>query len=181
VSNGIDSATRRALIACAFVVSVLLALSFVLIQTSRSGPEPAVGRPLSDDQAKAQVVEPARQIGAIGHLQRASGGYTLISCTNEADPPYQGMVFLRFDLPSDASGYFKNLAATMIAHGWTEGPAPNREMPGKMLSKDGVTAIFNRNSDYLQMGTARIYGECRNVNDHRKDTAAWLDITDQLR
>lgn len=180
MSSGIKRATNRALIVFALTASVVLALFFLFVRASRTHSDVAVDHPLTDEATRAQVVEPARQIRAIGQLHGTSGGYAPISCSNEADPPYQGSVYMRFDLPSNAFGYFENLAAGMVARGWTEGPPPNRDMPGRMLSKDGVTAIFNRNSDHLEMGTARIYGQCRNVNDHRRDTAAWVDITDQL-
>jgi hypothetical protein len=177
------TAIARALIAAALVVSVALGACFLLIQALRPSVDDALNHPdhpLSDDQARAQVVEQARQIDAVGHLQRASGGYTFISCKNESDPPYQGAVYLTFDLPSDAVAYFEDLAAALVARGWREGSPPSRDMPGKTLSKDGVTAIFNRNGDSLRIGTVRLYGECRDVNDHRRDTTAWVDITDQL-
>jgi hypothetical protein len=34
--------------------------------------------------------------------------------------------------------------------------------------------------DDARFGTMRIYGECRNMADHRNDNPAWKDITDQL-
>jgi len=39
---------------------------------------------------------------------------------------------------------------------------------------------------YLQsenpgLGVLRIYGQCRNMNDHRNDSTAWIDITDRLK
>jgi hypothetical protein len=179
--GGINRAATLVLGACVLVGAVALAVWFLLLDPSRSHPETAVDHPLTDEAAMAQVVEPARQIGAIGHLRGTSGGYTLMSCTNEMDPPYQGTVYMNFELPQDALGYFQRLAAALVAHGWSEGPSPNHNMPAKMLTKDGITAIFNRNSDVLQMGTARVYGQCRNVSDHRRDATAWVDITNQLR
>ena len=57
---------------------------------------------------------------------------------------------------------------------------PNRALFGKTLSKDGVTAILYQDSDSEKHGVARIYGQCRDMNDHRGDSTAWVDITDQL-
>ncbi|MBV8930604.1 MAG: hypothetical protein JO152_15895 [Mycobacteriaceae bacterium] len=184
MTTRIDRGARRGFIVLAVVIFALLAACWLVIQLSKATLDRALDHPehpLSDGQAKAQVLGAARQIAAIGHLQRRSAGYTLMSCKDEADPPYQGAVFMSFDLPSDAVGYYENLAKALIARGWTEGPPPSRDMPGKTLSDNGVTAIFNRNGDDLHMGTVRVYGECRDVNDHRRDTTAWTDISSELQ
>ena len=184
MTAGVSRGLRRALTGAALVVALVLGACYLVVQARRINHESAwehPGLPSTDEQAKAQVVGPAKQIGAIGRLQRATGGYMLMSCKNETDPPYQGAVYLQFDLPPDALAFFDRLAAAMVAQGWTEGMAPNHDLPAKTLTKDGVTAIFGRNSDYLQIGTARVYGECRDVGDHRGDTTGWVDITDQLR
>jgi hypothetical protein len=170
-------------VAAVLIGLVLLAECFLVMRKSGASIDFAIdhpGQPLTDSQAEAQVLEPARQIGAIAELQRVSGGYTLMSCKNESDPPYQGAVFVTFDLPSDAHGNYQQIATAMVARGWTEGAPPNVNMPARMLSKDGVTAIFSRNSEDIRLGTLKLYGECRNIADHRKDTTAWVDITDQL-
>jgi hypothetical protein len=165
------------------VASVLLACCFLLINELNAAVEHAIehpANPLSDAESEAQVLGPAKQIGSIADLQGVSGGYTLMSCKNEIDPPYQGAVLMYFDLPSDAFGYYQKIAAEMVARGWTERMSPNRNMPGQMLSKEGVTAIFGRDTDHIRLGTAKLYGECRDITDHRRETTAWVDITDQL-
>ena len=47
---------------------------------------------------------------------------------------------------------------------------------GRKLTRDGVTTTFQRNVDKADFGTMRIYGECRNMADHRNDNPAWTDI-----
>jgi hypothetical protein len=177
------SAWSVGLITSALVVSLVLAAWFVSLEMLRASAEDTIdhpARPFSDAQAMAQVVEPARQIGGIAQLQRPNGGYTLLSCKNQADPPYQGAVYISFELPHDALSYYQKVANAMTTLGWSEGQAPNRNMPAKMLTKDGVTAIFTRNSDDIRVGMVRVYGECRDISDHRRDTTAWVDISDQL-
>ncbi|EUA42476.1 hypothetical protein I553_6336 [Mycobacterium xenopi 4042] len=53
-------------------------------------------------------------------------------------------------------------------------------MYGKTLYKDGVTAIIYRDSDYPNLGIARLYGQCRNMSNHRTDMTAWTDTSDQF-
>ncbi|HZA09241.1 hypothetical protein [Mycobacterium sp.] len=163
----------------ALMVSLVLGGALVLTHALRS-PSDTINHPahpLTDDQARAQVVESARQIVAITQLRRASGGYTFLSCKNESDPPYQGAANMTFELPGDAVGYFQRIADTLAARGWSEGLPPNQYAFGKTLSKDGVTAIFYRSSDYLNVGIVKLYGECRNMSNHRNDDPAWTDIT----
>ncbi len=138
------------------------------------------GNPLSDDQSKAQVVEPAKEVVAAAKLRSPAAGYILMSCKNETDPPYQGSIYLTFDLPKDTD-YFDQVAASLVSHGWRKGLPPNQYPFGTTLSKDGVTAILYRNPDRDGSGIMKLYGECRNVADHRNDPTGWVDITDQLR
>jgi hypothetical protein len=67
----------------------------------------------------------------------------------------------------------------MVAHGWRESPSIGKHF-GLKLSRDGVSSTFHENPDDARFGTMRIYGECRNMADHRNDNPAWKDITDQL-
>ena len=176
------SSVVKVLLAGALTVSLVLG-AFTLWINSRGPAAAGLDRPavpLTDDQSRAQVVGSARQLVTLADLPRATGGYTLLSCKNENEPPYQGAADIHFELPSNAVGYFEKFAATLLAHGWQEGLPPNHRVVGKTLSKDGVTAIAYRDNDIRRLGIMKIYGECRNITNHRIDTAAWTDITDQL-
>jgi hypothetical protein len=136
--------------------------------------------PLNDEQTRAQVVEPAKQIVTDAKLQDAVGGYILMSCKNQSDPPYQGAIYLTFALPRSLD-YFDQIAATMVAQGWQKGLPPSEYLFGTTVYRDGVTAILYRDPDRRTSGIMKIYGECRNIANHRNDTTGWTDITDQLR
>jgi hypothetical protein len=174
----------RVLIAAALTVSLLLDGAFLSVgrlhSSANSLDHPA--DPVTDDQSQTQVIEPAKQIVTVARLQKPTAGYLLMSCKNRDDPPYQGAIYMTFALPAEAHDdtYFRNIAATMVAHGWSEGLPPNQQLYGRTLHKDGVTVIVYRNSADANLGTMRLYGQCRNVNDHRNDTTAWIDITDRF-
>jgi hypothetical protein len=140
------------------------------------------GPAATDAQTQTEVVEQARDIVAIAGLHQATAGYLLMSCKNRDDPPYQGAVYMDFRLPADASAdeYFRSIAAVMVAHGWREGLPANQHLLGKNLFKDGVNAILYPDSDSSRHGVARIYGQCHDMNTHRGDSTAWIDITDRL-
>ncbi|QUR69788.1 hypothetical protein F6B93_13135 [Mycobacterium spongiae] len=148
-------------------------------------------QPLSDDQARTQVVSAAKQITALVNLPDMYASFAFRSCNDQADPPYRGVVEMSFTLPlDDSSGvsaavnpdsYFDQIAARMLSHGWSSGPPPGLHPYGHVINQDGVMAIMTAGPN---TGWARIqiYGECRNMTDHRNDgTTNWVKITDQLR
>jgi hypothetical protein len=173
----------RALILGAFAVSLSLGGAFLLVDTLHpSSPEafehPA--NPVNDAQSQAQVVGAARQIVSLAGLRTASAGYLLMSCKNRDDPPYQGAIYLTFTLPAGvaADKYFPTIASTLTSNGWAEGSAPTNRMFGRAVSKDAVTGIVYRDDDNPNMGVLRLYGQCRNMNDHRRDD--WTDVAAQV-
>jgi hypothetical protein len=176
----------RALIAAALVVSLLLGGAFLLVDRFHSTPSDALdhpANPVTDEQSRAQVVEPAKQIVTLTDLRTASAGYMLMSCKDRDDPPYQGAIYLTFALPPAARAdvYFDTIAATLHAHGWTEGIPPNNHVFARTFSANAVTVTIYRDTDDPGLGVLRAYGQCRNINDHRNDPTAWVDITDQLK
>ncbi|WP_197508636.1 hypothetical protein [Mycobacterium sp. 1081908.1] len=188
VSSGdwLRSTQVRALIAAALTASLLLGGAMLAVDRLHTTPSDVLdhpANPVSDDQSEAQAVESARQIVTLTGLRTASAGYTLMSCKNREDPPYQGAIYLTFALPADAKpeAYFPGLAATLAGHGWTEGLPPNDHPFARALTKDAVTAIVYRETDAPNAGVLRVYGQCRNMNNHRTDATAWTDVTDRLK
>jgi hypothetical protein len=180
------SPSARALLAGALSVSLTLGGAFLAVDRFHSSPADFLehpAHPVSDEQTKAEVVEQAKRMVATAGLQKATAGYLLMSCKDRDNPPYQGAVYLNFTLPAGARAdtYFQRIAAVMVARGWNEGAPPNQHLFGTTLYKDGVTAIVYRDNDYANRGIAHLYGQCRDMTDHRNDTTAWVDITGQIR
>jgi hypothetical protein len=166
-----------ALLLAALFIPLVLGTAFVVINDA---PTRDVAAPLTDDQARDQVVDSARQIVTVAGLRDATGGYGFLSCVNEHDPPYQAAVYLNFQLSGpNAVEQVRQIAVAMMRHGWRQAPSLGEHF-GKKLTKDGVTAVFHRNLNDRGFGTMRIYGECRNITDHRNDNPAWTEIADQL-
>jgi hypothetical protein len=138
------------------------------------------GEPMTDAQAAAQVVASAKQIVGSARLEEVSGGYTFVSCKNSNEPPYQVAAYMNFLLPqTNSATYLHEVAAEIVSHGWAAAPAMGEHF-GQKLTKDGVTAIFYRSVNSPDFATMRLYGECRDIADHRNDNPAWIELTDQL-
>lgn len=138
--------------------------------------------PQTDEQSRQQVLGPAREIIAAGSLRHSDATYVLESCTIEDRPPYQGTIYAGFAVP-DVIGtrtLFRQIAQTMSTRGWRVGLPPGHHPEGWTLSKDGVTAIYYRDPDKDGRGVLRIYGECRDVADHRSDGTGFEDVTGEL-
>lgn len=171
----------RALIAAALAVPLLLGAAILMLDRLHSTPEHPAS-PVSDDQSRAQVVRSAQDVVAAAALRTSSAGYSLMSCKNRDDPPYQGAVYLTFSVPAatQADTYFARITATLTGHGWTEGLPPNNHAFATTLTKDAVTVIVYRHDDEPNVGVLRVYGQCRNMTDHRADATAWTDITGEF-
>jgi hypothetical protein len=166
-----------ALLVAALVMMLVLGTSFLVIDNSAADAVSLRGEPLTDAQTAAQVIVSARQIVTVAQLQEAAGGYMFVSCKNDSDPPYQAAAYMSFRLPqTNSAKYLREVAASMLAHGWTDAPSMAEHF-GQKLTKDGVTAIFHRNVNDADFATMRIYGECRNTADHRNDNPAWTEVT----
>src|ERR1700677_801578 len=182
-TSDIRSPAARTVIAAVVSTAVLVGAGFLGINRLQSSADNVVEHPgpaTTDAQTQSEVVEQAKDIVAIAALERPTAGYLLMSCKDHDNPPYQGAVYLDFQLPPDVSAdqYFRTVAAAMVAHGWREGLPPNQHMFGRNLSTDGVNAILYPDRDSTTRGVGRIYGQCHEMNSHRG--AEWVDVTDRL-
>jgi hypothetical protein len=134
---------------------------------------------LTDDQTKAQVIDPAKQIVATANMQGVTGAFSYASCNDQGDPPYQGTVTISFLLHGDADAYFQQVRAAMLSHGWNDGAPPGQQLHGTTLNKNGVTANMSLFPSDHNYGQLMLYGQCRNTNNHHGD-GGWTDITNQL-
>jgi hypothetical protein len=177
--------SRQARRAAAVIVVLLLGgCALVLRKPHSTGPNPYddSAHPLTDDQAMAQVVQSAKQIAAAAGLTAVSGGFSFSSCNDQGDPPYMGTVAMSFLLHGDPDGYFQQVRAAMIAHGWNDGPPPGQRYFGTTLNKDGVTANMGFVPADHSYGQLILDGQCRNTTDHHNDRKTnAVDITDQLQ
>lgn len=186
-----DSTTLRSrplvlLLAATLLMCLTLGTAFVVQHRSHTHHGAAVeppAQPMNDDETMKQVVDAARKFVDGGRLKTVHGTYLLMSCRTEDDPPYQGTVYIDFDVPpvTSAPDYLSDLARAMTKRGWKAGLDPNQHPGGQIMTNNGLTALFYRNSDVRGRGVLQIYGECRNVTDHRMDPTGFVDISSQLQ
>jgi hypothetical protein len=175
-TDWVRSPQVKALLWAALVLSLAFGAALVVVDRQRVDGADRTAAPLTDDQAAAQVVGSARRIVAAAHLQGAAGGYTFVSCAKD-EAPYQAALYMSFSLPqADWRRYLAEVASAMIVDGWVDAPA-QAEHFGRKLTNGGVTAVLQRNLDDSTSATMRLYGECRNIEDHRNDNPAWTEVS----
>ena len=138
---------------------------------------------LSDEEAMAQVVEAARKIVGSARLEDVTGAFRFESCNDQGEPPYRGRVDMSFVMPDgvEPDGFFEQIVATMVGHGWSAGSPPGRHPFGVVVHTETVMAIFGRACGTSTRGTAQVCGECRNMTDHCDDgMTTGVDVTARL-
>ena len=176
-ADWISAPRSRGLLWAALVLSLLLGTALIVVDRHEADAVDREFTSMTDEQAAEQVVGPAREIVGAAHLGHATGGYTFVSCASGNGPPYQAVLDVSFGLAhSDWGRYLDGIASTMIADGWSDAPT-KAEHFGRKLTRDGVTAVLQRNVDDSAFATMRLYGECRNTSDHRDDDPAWTKVS----
>lgn len=138
-------------------------------------------KPMSDAQSISEVVGPAKQIARSAQLPDVSGSFSWASCNDQGGKPYRGRVDMTFIVPKglDHSAYFEQIAKTMEANGWSAGPPPGLHVFGTTIHQNGVMGIIGVSPFLDADGAVQLFGQCRNMSDHRLDEG--FSIKDQLR
>lgn len=151
--------------------------------------EPAASPPApvetsSNEDTMKQVVDPAKQIIKVAGLKDIFGGFSFEACNDQGEPPYRGRLEVSFTIPEDVEPetYIRQIADTMMekGNGWYDGPPPGKRPFGTVIHTDAVMAILSPHPVAREYGAIRIFGECRNMVDHRNDAVKDVNVTDQL-
>jgi hypothetical protein len=176
IKHRFRAVARLMAVSVAGLVAALLVGGCISVNPKPPAPQSSSGdsidhpaHPLSDDDAKAQVVGPAREIVSVAQLQGMSADFAFTSCNDQGDPPYMGKLEIVFDLPpnTNADQYFQKIIAEMSHAGWTI----NRRytLGPKTLDKGNVTADIGPLPLNPAKGLITVTGECRNMTDHHHD------------
>lgn len=151
-------------------------------EQSSTTPPPGPVETQSDADAMKAVLDPGRTIVQVAKLQDVSGGFAFEACNDQGEPPYRGRLDMGFRIPdgTEPKAYFTQIAQTMVQQGvgWYDGPPPGKNPFGTVIHTDTVFAVIGQNPAACEDGYVHVFGECRNMNDHRD--GASMNVTDQL-
>ena len=123
-----------------------------------------VSDPLSPDQAKAQVIEVARNLVATLGIDVTHASVHLTSCNDQGNAPFRAA--LQIDYPLAASRDAADAdTAVMLQRlrdsGWSSDPDFHSHAPN--LAKDGVTVTFGKQFAGDSVRSIELLGECRDI------------------
>jgi hypothetical protein len=151
-------------------------------EASTTPPPPAPVKTQSTEEAMKEVIDPTKQIVKIAALQDVSAGFDFEACNDQGDPPYRGRLDVGFRISDGMTpdAYFKQIASTVVqqGNGWYDGPPPGKNPFGTVIHTDTVFAVIGQNPVAKEDGYIHVFGECRNMDDHRDDAS--VNVTDQL-
>ncbi|OMC46337.1 hypothetical protein A5745_12655 [Mycobacterium sp. IS-2888] len=148
-----------------------------------------MSHPMPSSQARAQVVDAARDIVTALHAEVTEATFSYESCNDQGEAPFRGVVNLSFWLPGiphnqpvDSQSVIKGL----VADGWSTDS--DFKSHGPTLKKNGVNTILTiaptppPSVSLVRHVGADINGECRDTTDHRTDgSTAPVDISQEIR
>lgn len=129
------------------------------------------GPEMSDEQTRAQVVDPAKRLVQSVGLQLTGASFRFSACTDQGVAPFRGRIGMGFTFPAgvDKQAFIDKIIAAMIADGWSDGAPPGKKPYGHALHMGEVMALVSPNPDHPDRGLIDILGECRNAADHSGD------------
>lgn len=136
----------------------------------------------SDEQSRAEVIDAATELVQAANLRVTYASFQWEWCNDQGEPPFHGRVDLAWEVPEGATSQAvsKQIAATAAQQpGWAPGPPPGLQPAGDVVHKGGVMVVVGP-GNYPQRGAVQIFGDCRNMNDHRDDNQI-VDITSEVR
>jgi hypothetical protein len=148
-----------------------------------------VSNPISPEQARAEVVDAARDIVTILHADVAEATFLYESCNDQGEPPFRGVVKLLLWIPGVARDQVVEPDAViqpLTAHGWHTDPKLVSHSP--VLTKDNIdtnVTVVHRPPPGETIGAhvvAKVDGQCRDTTDHRKDDPGLpVDVRNELQ
>lgn len=124
--------------------------------------------PFTPEQAKAQVVDAAKEIVSVTNLPVVKGKswVYLDSCNDQGEAPFRGTAVIWYSLASSAQAAQSDTAAFLQAlekAGWTVLPPNYQGRPTITAQKDGVTVRFEVQGTGTAARGITVRGECRDV------------------
>jgi hypothetical protein len=166
-----------------------IAIGVASVGLTLGGCREVVSHPIPPLQARAQVVDAARDIVNALHAQVTEATFSYESCNDQGEAPFRGVVNVSFWLPGIAHNQPadpQTVIKGLVADGWSTDS--DFKSHGPTLKKNGVNIILTiapqppPSIDLVRHVGAKVDGECRDTSDHRTDgSTAPVDISKEIQ
>jgi hypothetical protein len=154
-----------------------------------SGCAEIVTDPISPQQARAQVVDAARDIVTALHADLTEATFHYETCNDQGEPPFRGVVYVSLwmpGIPHDQPVDPHTVISALVADGWSTDSDFRSHAP--TLRKNNVNIIVDvtpRPPAGITIGGhvgVDVNGQCRDTFDHRTDHSILsVDISNELQ
>jgi hypothetical protein len=148
-----------------------------------------VTEPITPEQARAEVIDAARDITSILHADVTEATFSYESCNDQGEPPFRGVVDMSFwvpGVPHDEPVDAARVIQPLTAHGWSTDSDFISHSP--TLRKDKINIILTvvpRPPAGVKVHShvgVKADGQCRDTFDHRSDHSILpVDIRKELQ
>jgi len=156
----------RRIITAAVAATITLSLPSCGVFTSEAYRE---RNPLTPEQAKAQVVDAAKEIVSITDLKVDKAWVELASCNDQGEAPFRGTVVIHYQPASSAAedrAITDSIVGRLTAAGWSSDAGFHSYAPA--LHKDGVSVLVYGQGPGQHGSLMDIRGECRDVTSTKE-------------
>jgi hypothetical protein len=134
--------------------------------------------PISPQQARAEVVDAARDIVSALHAEVTEARFRYESCNDQGEPPFRGVVRMAFwmpGVPHDQPVNPQTVIKALLADGWSTDPRLISHSPTLRKGKVNIIlGVVPRPPAGVKLNShvgVKLDGQCRDTFDHRKDNS----------
>jgi hypothetical protein len=145
--------------------------------------------PITPEQARAEVMDAARDILNTLHGELTEARFHYESCNDQGEPPFRGLVRMAFwmpGVPHDQPVDPQRVIQPLTAHGWSTDSDFISHSP--TLRKDNINIILTVVPRLPAVGKLNshvgvdVAGQCRDTFDHRSnDSILSVDVHKELQ
>jgi hypothetical protein len=144
--------------------------------------------PISPEQARAEVIDAARDVRTILHGDVTEARFWYESCNDQGEPPFRGVVDMSLWMPGvshDEPVDPQRAIQTLTAHGWSTDSDFISHSPA--LRKGEITIVLTTvppappGVGFHSHVGVNVRGQCRDTFDHRTDhSILWVDVQKEV-
>lgn len=148
-----------------------------------------VTNPITPEQARAQVIDAARDVLTTLHGELTEALFSYESCNDQGEPPFRGVVNMSLwmpGVPHDQAVDPQRVIQPLTAHGWSTDSDFVSHSP--TLRKDQINIIVTvvppapAGEKFNSHVGVQVDGECRDKFDHRTDHSILpVDVRNELQ
>ncbi len=145
--------------------------------------------PITPQQARAEVIEAARDITSSLQFEVSEAKFSYESCNDEGEPPFRGVVNVLYwapGVPHNQPVDPQQVIRLLAAHGWSTDSDFTSHSPTLRKNKINIIVTVSPHPPAgVELGAhvgVNVDGQCRDTFDHRSDRSILrVDVRNEIQ